>query len=53
MSIATLLAVVMAGAAWRRGDDVAKWVLAAYIPMTASVVANSARARPIPVASNA
>lgn len=39
MAVVTLAAVAMGLAAWLRGDRVGKWVFAAYLPMTVSVIA--------------
>jgi len=36
--LATMLTVVIALAAWRRGDVVGLWVFAAYVPLTMAVV---------------
>lgn len=38
LATVTLTCVAVGLAAWRRGDEVGKWVLAAYLPMTAAVV---------------
>jgi diguanylate cyclase (GGDEF)-like protein len=43
ITLATLMSVAVAGAAWWRGDAVAKWVFAAQVPMVASVLANMFR----------
>lgn len=43
MATATVTAVLVGFAAWRRGDEVGKWVCAAYLPMTASVIASFLR----------
>jgi diguanylate cyclase (GGDEF)-like protein len=38
MAFSTLTMVAVSLAAWRRGDVVGKWVAAAYLPMTLSVI---------------
>jgi diguanylate cyclase (GGDEF)-like protein len=43
IALAALSAVLVAAFAWSRGDPVAKWVLAAYVPMVLAVLAAVAR----------
>ena len=43
MAVMTLSIVGIGAAAWRRGDVVGTWVVAAYLPMTASVLATFSR----------
>jgi diguanylate cyclase (GGDEF)-like protein len=43
ITLATLLTVAVAAAAWWRGDPVGKWVFAAQFPMVTSVLANMFR----------
>lgn len=39
MSLASIVALLLAGAAWRRGDAVARWVFFAQLPMVAALLA--------------
>ena len=41
--LATVVAILVSVSAWVRGDTVAKWVFAAYLPMVASVVVSVLR----------
>nr|WP_240980166.1 7TM diverse intracellular signaling domain-containing protein [Ramlibacter agri] len=43
LAIATFSVLGVAAAAWRRGDEVGKWVCAAFLPMTLSVLASFMR----------
>ncbi|MGV3572203.1 MAG: sensor domain-containing diguanylate cyclase [Ramlibacter sp.] len=43
LAVATLAAVCVGLAAWLRGDEVGKWVFAAYLPMAASVMVSFLR----------